>query len=154
MKVDIRREGETVHFQVADGLAGSVSIVEVRPAVYSVLLDGKSFEARLVKGNPSLSVSVNGISYDIQIVDPRAPRRTQTDFANHGRQTIIAPMPGKIVRVLVSEGQPVDVGTGLLVMEAMKMQNEIKAGKSGVVVSLPVRDGDAVSTGGVLAIVE
>jgi biotin carboxyl carrier protein len=152
--VELRRNRDQVDFQVEGGAAESASIIEVQPGVYSVLVNGKSFEARLIRGNSSVTVHLNGQSYDVEIVDPREPNRAHADVSRRGPQTLLAPMPGKIVRVLVAEGDPVQVGTGLLVMEAMKMQNEIKADKAGNVVSLPVREGDAVSTGDVLAIVE
>jgi biotin carboxyl carrier protein len=152
--VELRRNRDQVDFQVEGGAAESASIIEVQPGVYSVLVNGKSFEARLIQGNSSVTVHLNGQSYEIQIVDPREPNRMHADVSRQGPQTLTAPMPGKIVRVLVAEGDPVQAGTGLLVMEAMKMQNEIKADKAGNVVSIPVRAGDAVSTGDVLAIVE
>ena len=65
-----------------------------------------------------------------------------------------APMPGKIVRLLVAEGQTVEAGQGLLVVEAMKMQNEMKAPKAGHVVSLTAREGATVAAGEVLAAIE
>ena len=71
----------------------------------------------------------------------------------HGRQEVVAPMPGKIVRVLVTAGQNVEVGQGLVVVEAMKMQNEIRATKSGQAARLLVREGQTVSAGEPLLVI-
>ncbi|HZV60180.1 MAG TPA: biotin/lipoyl-containing protein, partial [Candidatus Eremiobacteraceae bacterium] len=68
-----------------------------------------------------------------------------------GRQQITAPMPGKIVRVLVKEGEQVEVGQGLLVVEAMKMQNEIRSPKNGKVERVHVKEGQTVNSGEILA---
>ena len=67
---------------------------------------------------------------------------------------IVAPMPGKVVRVLVGVGEQIDAGSGIMVVEAMKMQNEMKSPKAGVVVALNVQVGVTVNRGDVLAVVE
>ena len=61
-------------------------------------------------------------------------------------------MPGKVVRLLVSQGDPVEAGQGIAVVEAMKMQNEMKSARAGTVISLSVKEGDTVSAGQVLAL--
>jgi biotin carboxyl carrier protein len=73
---------------------------------------------------------------------------------DHGPKKLTAPMPGKIVRVLVSQGAEVEAGAGVLVVEAMKMQNEIKSPKKGTIQKILVSEGAAVNAGDVLAIVE
>src|ERR1700726_648848 len=85
-------------------------------------------------------------------VDPRAWRaRRHGALEAEGRQQILAPMPGKIIRVLVQTGEKVQAGQGLLVVEAMKMQNEIRSPKSGSVGRLLVKEGQPVNAGEVLA---
>jgi len=71
-----------------------------------------------------------------------------------GRAQVAAPMPGKVVRVLVERGQAVEAGAGLVVVEAMKMQNELKSPKSGTVVELRVEAGATVNAGELLAVIE
>ncbi len=71
-----------------------------------------------------------------------------------GPKKLTAPMPGKVVRILVSEGAEIEAGAGILVVEAMKMQNEVKSPKKGIVQKITVREGAAVNSGDVLAIVE
>jgi len=91
----------------------------------------------------------------IKIVDPKRLRRGQnSDGHQYGVAEIVAPMPGKVVRVEVEAGAQVEKGTGVIVVEAMKMQNEMKAPRAGVVVSVSVKPGDTVNAGDVLAVVE
>ncbi len=127
------------------------SAVEVQPNLWSVLADGESFE--VFCGTPG-TVVVNGQRFDVEVVDPRAVRRRGAAGNVEGRQTLKASMPGKVVRVLVPEGQSVEAGQGVIVVEAMKMQNEVKSPKAGTVVKIAVAEGATVNAGDVLAVVE
>ena len=92
--------------------------------------------------------------FTAEVVDPRAWRgRTHGAVALEGRQHVVAPMPGKVVRVLVHEGDTVESGQGILVVEAMKMQNEIRSPKAGTVERLNVKEGQPVNAGEVLCVV-
>ena len=152
-----------------DGVAFHAEVIAVRPGVYSVLLGGKSFAARVDLANSPQSASnagggdpnggqyavhVDGVSYNVSVRDPGRRRNDRTRLALEGRQTVKAPMPGKVIRVLVSEGQTVEAGQGLIVVEAMKMQNEIKCPKAGRVQKVLVWEGQAVNAGETLVIVE
>ena len=91
----------------------------------------------------------------IQIINPKRLRSGQNSTGHHhGTAQIVAPMPGKVVRVEVEAGATVEKGAGVLVVEAMKMQNEMKAPRAGVVVTLNVQAGDTVNAGDVLAVLE
>jgi len=99
-------------------------------------------------------VSLKGQRRSITIIDPRRLRTDEnSDRHHHGLTEIAAQMPGKIVRVLVEQGSTVEKGTGVVVVEAMKMQNEMKSPRAGVVVSINVQPGDTVNAGEVLATV-
>ena len=144
-----------------DGIPFPAEIAEVQPGVYSLLIAGKSFEARVAAGldDPSgnsglYSVQMDGTSYAISVRDPRRRPRGKTGLALEGGQTVRAPMPGKVIRILVSESQPVEAGQGLVVVEAMKMQNEIKCPKAGIVQKILVGEGQAVNSGETLLIVD
>jgi biotin carboxyl carrier protein len=89
-----------------------------------------------------------------EVRDPRSLRSRGRVVDDHGPRKLIAPMPGKIVRVMVSPGDAVEAGAGVLVVEAMKMQNEIKSPKKGTIQKILVSHGAAVNAGDVLAIVE
>jgi biotin carboxyl carrier protein len=91
----------------------------------------------------------------IKIVDPKRLRSGQNSGAHHhGVAQIVAQMPGKVVRVHVEAGAAVEKGAGVLVVEAMKMQNEMKSPRAGVILSVNVKPGDTVNAGDVLAVLE
>jgi biotin carboxyl carrier protein len=130
------------------------SVIEVEPGIYSVLWRGRSYEVKIASnGNPSI-IDVDGHRIPIEITDPRSVRPNGAGRAGEGRQSIVAPMPGKIVRVLVAEGDEVAAGQGIVVVEAMKMQNEMKCSRGGRVVSVSAKEGAAVTAGEVLAVIE
>lgn len=146
--VEVRLEPDGT-FLVGDR-EGVFSIVETERGVWSALVDGRSFEVIEEEG----AYVVEGERVKTEIVDPRSPRRSLPGSSVEGRQTLAASMPGKIVRVLVAEGDTVVRGQGVVVVEAMKMQNEVKSPKDGRVVSLAAVEGTTVNAGAVLAIVE
>jgi len=132
-----------------DGRQVAACAVPVSPVAYSILLDGKSLEVTA----EGFTVRVNGREFQVQVADPRSWRRARgAGVELEGRQHLVAPMPGKIVRVLATVGQQVNAGEGLLVIEAMKMQNEVRSPKSGTVEKL-AREGQTVNAGEVLAVV-
>ncbi len=138
---------------LADLMEGA-SIEEVEPGVYSILQDGKSYLARVVKQREAYQVDVNGESAIVSLRDPRALTRSSSKGAQGGRQSITAPMPGKIVRVLVAVGETVEAGQGMVVVEAMKMQNEMKAPRAGSIVQVKAVAGATVSAGDILIVLE
>ena len=142
--VKINFDGETL---LAEG-------EEITPGVYSILIDGRSYEAQVSKragdaeGNSSPFMVTVGLRH--YLVEIRVPRRWRHDGAGvqkRGPQEIVAPMPGKIVKVLVSENQEVVRDQGLLVIEAMKMQNEIRAPRAGRVERIYAQEETGVEAG-------
>jgi biotin carboxyl carrier protein len=155
--VELVRAGEILRCYV-DGRALGADAVELASGIYSILMDGKSLEVRVEPraetGAGGLRVIVGGREYSANVRDPRLWRRHRGAAAEaEGRQRVLAPMPGKIIRVLVNAGDSVEMKQGLVVVEAMKMQNEIRSPKSGTVERLMVTEGQAVNTGQVLAII-
>jgi biotin carboxyl carrier protein len=139
-----------------DGKALDADAAEIGPDTFSLLIGGSAFEARILPGrNGLLIVHCRGREFQVQLRDPRAWRGRRSGVLEaEGRQQVTAPMPGKVVRVLVAAGETVEAGQGLVVVEAMKMQNEIRSPKSGKVERLLVREGQNVIAGEVLAWVE
>lgn len=136
-----------------DGRRVAACAVPVSPNAYSILLDGRSLEVTMEENQEGFLVRVGGREYQAKVTDPRSWRRARgAGVELEGRQQVVAPMPGKIVHVLTTVGQQVSAGEGLLVIEAMKMQNEIRAPKSGTVEKL-AREGQTVSAGEILAVV-
>lgn len=164
MKLTIDFGGKTHNVEVAqedgqlrfllDGKPLEADAVEVARGIYSILIGGDSFEVRTEAAAGKLRVILRGREMFATVRDPRQwRRRGGAALEAEGRQQIIAPMPGKIVRVLVKAGDAVQTGQGILVVEAMKMQNEIRSPKSGTVERLSVVEGQAVNAGEVVAVV-
>jgi biotin carboxyl carrier protein len=138
-----------------DGQPVEADAVEIAPHTVSVLLHGESHEIRIAaQPDGTLRLQAGAQEFTAEVVDPRAwsGRRHRAPEAE-GRQQISAPMPGKVVRVLVSAGQKVEAGQGLFVVEAMKMQNEIRSPKTGTVERLLAKEGQPVNAGDALCIV-
>ncbi|MGH9430679.1 MAG: biotin/lipoyl-containing protein [Terriglobia bacterium] len=137
-----------------DGERHSADWSEVSTGVYSILLNGKSYEVRIFRDDPDLrgenghfAVSSSGVEFGVRIRDRRARPQKSTAATGNGPLEIRAPMPGRIVKVLASEGIDVECGDGLMVIEAMKMQNEIRAPRPGRVEKILVKEGTGVETG-------
>jgi biotin carboxyl carrier protein len=136
---------------------GSTRELEVDAAlsagdVLSLLVGGRSYEVR--RDALTSEIILQGQHFPVEVRDLRslrARRRAGQDAA--GPKKVVAPMPGKIVRVLVAERSEVEAGQGIMVVEAMKMQNELKAPKKGVVTKLLVSEGAAVNAGDALAVI-
>ena len=135
----------------ADGKNGVVIEGEFSFEGTSVLINGRSY---WVNRGAGTEVWVNGRLLSMEVFDPRDLRPGRGASANHGRQEIAASMPGKVVRLLVAPGDAVEEGQGLVVVEAMKMQNEMKSPKSGRVAEIRVRPDATVVAGEVLVVVE
>lgn len=154
-QIEIQRTG-TNQFAVsgiADGNDTNVNVakvdaVEVAPNTYSILIDGRAFEALVVPAAEGVQVRCGGEEFHAIVSDPRARRHGRgAPFGPEGKQQITAPMPGKVVRILVSAREKVEADQGLVVVEAMKMQNEIRAPRAGTIERIFIREGDAVAAG-------
>jgi len=126
----------------------NVDAVILAEGSYSLLLDGISFDVTVQRSLTLYSVTVNGVLFEVALRDPRQlQHRTGAGENSAGPASVTAPMPGKLVTLLVAEGDSVEEGQGVAVVEAMKMQNELKAPKSGTVEKLCVVAGQAVNAG-------
>ena len=112
--------------------------------------------SEMCRSNGELIVYVNGIAVPVTIVDRRRWRRERRGDAGTGTQPrmIVAPMPGRIVKVLVQAGEVVQPRQGLVVVEAMKMENELRAPRSGTVAEVRVREGASVEANAVLVVLQ
>ena len=157
---------EDLILKVEDGrvsaeVGGRVYNLEVRepmPGTYLFFHGNDVYECLVTeraKSKDHFDVSFRGHNHVVTIVDPKRLRSGQnSDRHHHGVAEILAPMPGKVVRVQTEAGATVDKGAGVVVVEAMKMQNEMKSPRAGVVVSIKVKPGDTVNAGDVLAVIE
>ena len=138
-----------------DGREIQIDAVLARQDVVSLLIDGKAYEIKRERSATDMHLWVGSARYEAVLRDPRSLRSLKGGAADEkGPRKLVAPMPGKIVRVLLPEKTEVEAGQGIIVVEAMKMQNELKSPKKGIVQKLAVKDGDNVNAGDVLAIVE
>lgn len=133
----------------------TADVAEIAPNVFSVLLSGRSHEVYVTPfSGGQLQLHTGGLEFLADVIDQRSWRGRRHGGAEaEGRQQIVAPMPGKVVRLLVKPGDAVEAGQGLLVVEAMKMQNEIRSPKSGTVERVLIAVGQAVNAGEVLCVV-
>lgn len=138
-----------------DGRAIPLDAVLARPDVLSILIDGKAYEVKRERTAVDMHLWVGPVRYAAELRDPRSFRsRKAANGDEQGARKLIAAMPGKVVRVLTEQGAAVEAGQGVLVVEAMKMQNELKSPKKGIVQRILAAEGAAVNAGDVLAIVE
>ena len=138
-----------------NGQPVEIDAVLTRRDVLSVIIEGKAYEIKRERTPTDMHLWVGPVRYGVVLRDPRSLRsRRGTAEDEKGPRKLVAPMPGKVVRLLAEEGSEVEAGQGVLVVEAMKMQNEIRSPKKGVVRKVVVRAGANVNAGDVLAVVE
>ncbi|HEX8709971.1 MAG TPA: biotin/lipoyl-containing protein [Pyrinomonadaceae bacterium] len=156
-ELQLTREGSRVTAEI-DGRRYEVEMRASQPGTYLLLSGGRVYDCRVDRpevGRGAVEVSIGGRSYALTLTDPKRLRGGSGAGAQaDGSAQIIAPMPGKVVRVLVELGAEVQAGDGIVVVEAMKMQNEMKSPKTGKVTALRAIPGTTVNAGDVLAIIE
>lgn len=130
------------------------AVKQVQSGVYSVVLDGAGFEIFITGPPGKLRAQVQGREFAVEVQNPRDTSKASQTSSGSGRQQISAPMPGKVIRVLVHVGDSVEAGQGLIVVEAMKMQNEMKAARPGRVLEIRAQAGETVGAGDTLVIIE
>lgn len=154
-KSDSDNSGESSWNVRLDGREISVNTLQAGENRLSLILNGKSFEVRQQRVGGNLQVFVGNKAFQVVVRDPRSLRnRKQTASAEAGPQKVIASMPGKVVRVIAVEGQKISAGQGIVVMEAMKMQSELRSPKEGTLTKLHATVGMNANAGDVLAIVD
>jgi biotin carboxyl carrier protein len=138
-----------------DGKEMKVDALIARRDVLSILVDGRAYEVKREQTATDLHLWVGSTRFAVEVRDPRSLRSRRDGAGDEkGPKKLVAPMPGRVVRILVSENAEVEAGQGIVVVEAMKMQNEIKSPKKGTVKKLMAAAGATVNAGDVLAIVE
>ncbi|MFL6352836.1 MAG: biotin/lipoyl-containing protein [Bryobacteraceae bacterium] len=163
--LDWQRNGTTLEYRVAaqqtgtDGQgipnsSGSACLVEVMSGVFSVLLRHRSFTVYVVPNGENLEVWSGGERHEISMADARDRLSTKKKVSAAGPIEVRALMPGKVIKLLVPIGGAVELGQGLIVVEAMKMQNEMKSPKKGIVSRIHALEGATVVAGETLIVVE
>jgi biotin carboxyl carrier protein len=168
INIEAGKTGETVEVafeRTATGIEAAVGgrkysleVSTIKPGNFLLIWGTRSIEVSVLPaGNNSSAstVSIEGQRIPVEILDGRQMRqRAVRNSDRGGASEIRSPMPGKIVRVLLTEGASVSAGQGIVVMEAMKMQNEMKSSMSGRIRKIGVVEGETVRSGDLIAIVE
>lgn len=128
--------------------------MEVMPGVFSVLLNHRSFTVYVVPNGENLEVWNGGERHLLSIADARDRSSKNKKIGAAGPMELRAQMPGKVIKLLVQVGTAVEPGQGLIVVEAMKMQNEMKSPKEGIVSRIHAVEGATVVAGEALIVVE
>ncbi len=150
-EIEINFEGENIFARI-DGKEYRIESSEVEPDVY---LFKYNHQIHQIYVAPNGLVNIGNQQLEIKVIDPKRLRgSTGSEAETEGIAEIKTAMPGRIVRILVAEGDEVIHGQGIIVVEAMKMQNEMKSPKDGVVKSIKVENGVNVQAGEVLVIIE
>jgi len=138
-----------------DGLDIAVNCIPVSKSSLSLIVNGESFDVSCKRAGEALEVALRGAIYECIVSDPRSLRtRKRAGLADSGEQKLTASMPGKVVRIIAAVGDQIKSGQGILVIEAMKMQNEVRSPKNGQLKKLLVGQGANVVAGEVLATIE
>jgi len=146
-------DGKRVMFHVEGGAAieRDYSAVALGDERWSVLINGRSYAVTVLGAS---EVLINGRVFHVEVFDPRSLRGRRSAAEGSGPQTLAALMPGRVIRVLVAAGEKVEAGQGLIVVEAMKMQNEMKSPRAGRVVEVRAAAGATVAAGDILLVIE
>ena len=154
--VEIEEVGRSLYRVAVDGNEFLVDGKKTGLTNYSLIVDNRSFEVDVDITEDEYRVLVDGRSYHVELVDERRVRLggAQPGIQLEGRQQVSVPMPGKVIAVLVGEGDRVEKGQGLVIVEAMKMENEVRSPIAGEVKEVRVKAGDALEAGALLMVVE
>jgi biotin carboxyl carrier protein len=155
LEVEFVRDGRTLTATV-DGRSYTLEISEPEPNVFLFKSDNKVTEVDISPVSPGLvEARVGSHEFQIKLTDPKRLRGTSAGIDSiDGRVEIRTAMPGKVVRVIAAVGDQVEKGDGIVVVEAMKMQNELRSPKAGVVKEMRFAEGVTVNSGDILAVIE
>lgn len=127
----------------------------VEPNTWSIIVDNRTYEADLVVSEEAIEVHIRGDMYPLKVInEQRKALRRAGEIAEGGKQLLTAPMPGKVIKILVDEGEEVGAQQGLIIIEAMKMENEFKSSAPGKVKEVFISEGDVVDSGDKLLLIE
>ena len=139
---------------VVDGRRYDFEVARPQEGTYQIFIGDLAYQATVFDARSGqLGIRLRGRDYAVRLTD-RKHRRPGQESRGEGIQSLVSPMPGKVVRVLCALGEEVTAGQGVIVVEAMKMQNEIKAAHGGKLAEIRVTAGDTVEAGQVLAVIE
>lgn len=137
-----------------DGMTYKGDVEALPGGAYSLIIEGRQYELYLDEGPEGFEIELNGYRYPVELVDPRRRAAGGGLGGKTGKIVIKSSMPGKVIKLLVEEGERVEANTGVIVLEAMKMQNELKTPKPGTVEKIHVVDGSKVEANAPLLVID
>ena len=155
--IEIESLGDGRYVAQVNGTRYELDSLVLPHGAVSMLANGESYAVEFEeRKDGEVVVLLQGQVTRVDVADERTLRlrAANVGFSVEGKQTLTAPMPGKVVKVLVKQGQTVEEGQGLIVVEAMKMENELKSPKAGKVLEIAIKEGVAVESGARLVVVE
>jgi biotin carboxyl carrier protein len=155
-RVVVERLGEGRYAVTLDGHRYEVDSLQLPHGAVSMIVEDESYSVEFEEKGDEVKVFLRGQVTRFDLADERRLRLRQMTaaFGVEGKQTLFAPMPGKVVKVFVQVGDEVTEGQGLVVVEAMKMENELKAPRAGKVTQVFAKEGTPVENGAPLVVVE
>jgi biotin carboxyl carrier protein len=165
MKIELEIDGQMIEgeFTLSDGAAQlsfggatrEAQVSEPEPGMFTVIINDRVYRCALEESpGGAVEVIVNGERIPVAARDKKHLRGQTGAAAASGQAKLLAPMPGKVVRVLLNAGDEVAARQGVMVVEAMKMQNEVQSPKAGKIAEIKVSEGQTVNAGEVLAVIE
>jgi biotin carboxyl carrier protein len=156
VRVDLREVGEGLYDVTIEGETVRVDAVKSGRTIYSIIEDGQQFEAMVdERDGAKFDVTVRGQLFHLEAVDERTQLLAGASAGRAtGPESIAAEMPGKIVKVDIAVGDVVTEGQGVVIIEAMKMENEIPSPMDGTITDVSIVAGDTVESGSPLFTVE
>ncbi len=151
LELERRKDGWSCRL---DGREIPVDAILARADVLSLRIGDRAFEVKCERVGPETHFWVGSERFAVEVRDPRSLRTRGRATDERGPKKLTAPMPGRVVRILAAQGAEIEAGAGVVVVEAMKMQNEVKSPKKGTIQKILVSIGAAVNAGDVLAVVE
>ncbi len=143
-RISLEEEEKETHFEL-NGKKLTVDYEKIDSHIYSIISEGRSLCVGILKNGKKVQVFFEGNLVDLEAISER--QKSVATASDSGTQVITSPMPSRVVKVLKKVGDDVQVGEGVIVVEAMKMESELKSNIDGKVTEIKVEEGDAVESG-------
>ena len=155
-RIDIEKKDGNLFAIIVGGKKYDVDVVHSEHSLYSLILNGKSYEVDIDAKDGICNILIKGEYYVVNVINEKKKGLwiKSREHTVEGKQSITTEMPGKVVKILAQKGHEVKLNQGLIVVEAMKMENELKSPKNGKVIEINIREGEIVESGTILMVIE
>lgn len=145
-RIDIKQINDSKFEVELDKKKIEVDLIHSEHSLYSLIIEGRSYEVNIDGVNGNCSIHIDGIHYLINVINEKKKAKIRVSGLDDvaGKLEVKSSMPGKVIKILVEQGENIEEGQGLVVLEAMKMENEISSPKKGKITSIIVKEGETV----------